>query len=101
VEVCQPFEGACCLHHQGDESWLADCLVGDHLLRWNFGPYGTTLTKVSFVISVAMVKLTGLYALRDKLRLCVSTTSDFPVSVDGQFTSVSKSAGRITDRHSW
>jgi hypothetical protein len=61
-------------------------LVGEHLLLRNFGPYGTILMNVCFVITVAMVML-----LRD-LRPCGTMTVyvqyfTFPIILDGQFIS--------------
>jgi hypothetical protein len=66
---------------------LVAWLVGDNLLLRDSGPYGIIFMNVCVVITVAMVMLLRNFGPYGKISMTVFTTLDFPVILDGQFTS--------------
>jgi uncharacterized YccA/Bax inhibitor family protein len=62
-------------------------LVGDHLLLRDFGPYEIIFMNVCVVITNAMVKLLKDFGPYGIIFMTVFITLDFPVILDGKFTS--------------
>jgi hypothetical protein len=69
---------------------LVGWLVGNHLLLMDFEPYGIIFMDMRVIITVIMVMLLrkfGYYGIIFT-SICAFTTLEFPVTLDGQFTSI-------------